>query len=163
MLGVFFGPDCGILPELELFMQVLLSPVYFAAFTPDDYCSLLWGLHRAIRSFFLAGTTRWLARLTTNLEDTNHHTPPELLLRAALPPPPRMPPGQPPSGQPPAARPCLNPSSDSGDGIAEKFKATIDRAADSGTAGAPAIWPTTSPGHRLPQWCKVWSGGSRQP
>jgi hypothetical protein len=33
MLGVFFGPDCGILPELERFVQVLLSPVYFAAFT----------------------------------------------------------------------------------------------------------------------------------
>jgi hypothetical protein len=26
MLGVFFGPDCGILPELERFVQLLLSP-----------------------------------------------------------------------------------------------------------------------------------------
>jgi hypothetical protein len=152
MLGVFFGPDCGILPELERFVQVLLSPVYFAAFTPDNYGSLLWGLHRALRGFFLTGTTRWLARLTTDLEDTSQHTPPELLLRAALPPPPRgrpMPPGQPPSGQPPAARPRLNPSSDSGDAIAEKFKATIDRAADAARAVGAQFRPgsiLTDPG-----------------
>jgi hypothetical protein len=49
-----------------------------------------------------------------------------------------MPPGQPPSGQPLAARPRLNPSTDSGEDIAEKCKATIDRAADAARAvGTP--------------------------
>jgi hypothetical protein len=152
MLGVFFGPDCGILPELERFVQLLLSPMYFVAYVPDDYGILLWKLHRAIRGFFLSGTTRWLARLTTDLEDTTQHTPPELLLRAALPPPPRgrpMPPGQPPSGQPPAARPRLNPSTDSGEGISDKFKATIDRAADAARAVGASFRPAsilTNPG-----------------